>query len=381
MRNVFTPLLLGCHPSDFNARGRTASFVLHSNMHGNLFSTQPPHRVNLGRILVTGGAGFIGSALIHALNQQGWEDILITDFLGNGDKWKNLRALRFDDCLPADRFLQKLEQSAAFYGDFSVVFHLGACSSTIESNLDYFLEKNYYYSLRLAEWALARGIRFVYASSAATYGDGAQGWDDKNDHLSCYRPLNPYAYSKYLFDVYAQKHGFLQHAVGIRYFNVFGPNEYHKGEMRSLVCKGYEQILDTGTVKLFRSSHPEYQDGEQRRDFVYVRDAVEMTLHLAKTSSAVGLFNVGSGITHTWIELANAIFSALGCHPRIQFIEMPESVHQQYQYFTRADTAKLRFSGYSRPITPFEDSVREYVTRYLLPGARLGEEKPAKPET
>lgn len=372
---MFAPLLSGCHSADFTVEtGRS----LYSNVEpSNSFSTkrEVPFCGNLGKILVTGGAGFIGSALIHALNQWGLEDILITDFLGKGDKWKNLRALRFDNCLPADRFLQKLEQSAAFYGDFGAVFHLGACSSTVECNLDYLLEKNYYYSLFLAKWALARGVRFVYASSAATYGDGSQGLDDKNDNLSCYRPLNPYAYSKYLFDVYAQKHGFLQRVVGIKYFNVFGPNEYHKGEMRSLVCKAYEQILDTGVVKLFRSSHPEYRDGEQRRDFVYVRDAVRMTLHLAATSSAAGLFNVGSGISHTWVELANAVFSALGCSPRIKFIEMPESIHQQYQYLTCADISKLRLSGYSCPITPFKDSVREYVTHYLLSGARLGDEK------
>jgi ADP-L-glycero-D-manno-heptose 6-epimerase len=346
-------------------------------MPNNFFSTKQksPFCGNLGRILVTGGAGFIGSALVHVLNRQGWEDILITDFFGKGDKWKNLRALRFDDCLPADRFMQKLEQSAAFYGDFSAVFHLGACSSTVECNLDYLLEKNYYYSLCLAKWALARGIRFVYASSAATYGDGAQGLDDKNDNLYCYRPLNPYAYSKHLFDVYAQKYGLLKHMVGIKYFNVFGPNEYHKGGMRSLVCKAYEQILDTGVVKLFRSSHPGYRDGEQKRDFIYVRDAVKMTLHLAATSSAVGLFNVGSGMSRTWVELANTVFSVLGCPPRVEFVEMPESVHQQYQYFTCADISKLRLSGYSCPITPFEDSIREYIMHYLLSGVRLGDEK------
>lgn len=328
----------------------------------------------LGKILVTGGAGFIGSALVHALNQEGWDDILITDFFGKDDKWKNLRSLRFDDCLSADRFLQKIEQSAGFYGDFSAVFHLGACSSTVEYDLDCLLERNYYYSLCLAKWALACGTRFVYASSAATYGNGAQGLDDNNNNLHSYRPLNPYAYSKHLFDIYAQKHGFLQHIVGIKYFNVFGPNEYHKGEMRSLVCKAYEQILNTGVVKLFRSYHPQYQDGEQRRDLVYVRDAVKMTLHLALTSSAAGLFDVGSGESYRWLDLANIIFSVLERPPQIDFIEMPEWIRRQYQYCTVADLSKIHLSGYSYSITLLEDAIREYVTRYLPTGVRLGEE-------
>ena len=328
----------------------------------------------VGRILVTGGAGFIGSALIHALNQEGFEDILVTDFFGKDDKWKNLRALRFDDCISADRFLRKIERFENFYGDFSAVFHLGACSSTIEYDLAYLLENNYYYSLFLAKWAIARGVRFVYASSAATYGNGLQGWDD-NNNLYSYYPLNPYAYSKHLFDIYAHKHSFLQKIVGVKYFNVFGPNEYHKGALRSFVCKAYEQILDTGVVKLFRSYHPEYQDGEQRRDLIYVRDAVQMTLHLATTPSATGLFNVGSGVSHTWIDVTNVIFSVLERQSQIEFIEMPESIRRQYQYVTIADISKIRLSGYSHSITLFENAVREYITCYLATGIRLGEEQ------
>ncbi len=327
-----------------------------------------------GKILVTGGAGFIGSALVHALNQRGCENILITDFFGRDEKWKNLRALRFQDCLPADQFLTRIEKTPDFYGDIKAVFHMGACSSTTEFDLDYLLENNYGHTLRLAKWALSRKARFVYASSAATYGDGSKGLDDKNENIAIYRPLNPYGYSKQLFDVHAQKEGFLQKILGIKYFNVFGPNEYHKGEMRSLVCKAYEQVIHTGTIKLFKSYRPEYQDGEQKRDFIYIRDAVEMTLYLASSSTAGGLFNVGGGVARSWLDLAKAIFFALKIAPHIEFIEMPESIRSQYQYHTLADISKIRSTGYSSPTISLEDAVREYVTLYLASGTRLGDE-------
>ncbi|PWU07423.1 MAG: ADP-glyceromanno-heptose 6-epimerase [Verrucomicrobia bacterium] len=327
-----------------------------------------------GKILVTGGAGFIGSALVYALNQRGCENILITDFFGRDDKWKNLRALRFDDCLSADRFFSDIEKKPDFYGDFDAVFHLGACSSTTETDVAYLLDNNYKCTRRISEWALSRGSRFVYASSAATYGDGSKGLDDKNEEISIYRPLNPYGYSKQLFDVYAQKKGLLAKIVGIKYFNVFGPNEYHKGDMRSLVCKAYEQIINTGMIQLFKSYRSEYRDGEQKRDFVYIRDAIDMTLHLASSPTANGLFNVGGGIARSWLDLAKAIFSALEMPPNIQFIEMPEALRAQYQYYTLADISKIRLTGYARTTTSLEDAIREYVRVYLSSGIRLGEE-------
>lgn len=326
------------------------------------------------KVLVTGGAGFIGSALVHALNQRGCENILITDHFSKNEQWKNLRPLRFEDCISPDEFLTNTQKTPDFYGKFSAIFHLGACSSTTETNIPYLLENNYRYSLRLAEWALARKSRFIYASSAATYGDGSQGLDDKQADLSIYRPLNPYGYSKQLFDQQAQKQGLLEKIVGIKYFNVFGPNEYHKGEMRSLVCKAYEQIKNTGAIQLFKSYRPEYRDGEQKRDFIYVRDAVEMTIHLATTPHAAGLFNVGAGVARSWLDLAHAIFSAMGKTPNIQFIDMPEEIRSQYQYYTLADISKIRSTGYSAPTTSLEDAIREYVTSYLASGARLGDE-------
>ncbi|MSU48578.1 MAG: ADP-glyceromanno-heptose 6-epimerase [Opitutus sp.] len=327
-----------------------------------------------GRILVTGGAGFIGSALVWALNQRGHSDIVVTDFLGSDEKWKNLVPLRFADYVEASEFRRHLGQNSAAFGKFSAVFHLGACSATTERNAAYLADNNYGFTKELAGWSLAQDARFIYASSAATYGDGAQGMDDKDDDISRLRPLNMYGYSKHLFDLHAQRVGWLPRIVGVKYFNVFGPNEDHKGDMRSLVNKAYQQILATGRVQLFKSHKPEYQDGEQMRDFLYVKDAVEMTIHFAEhATNAGGLYNLGSGQANTWLTLTRAIFGALGRPPEIEFIDMPEVLRGKYQYFTQADVSKLRASGYTRPLTPLSEAVRDYVRDYLVPAKKLGE--------
>jgi len=326
-----------------------------------------------GRILVTGGAGFIGSALVWALNQRGHSDIVIADFLGSDEKWRNLVPLKFAEYLEADAFRRKLAASPAALGAFSAVFHLGACSATTEKNAAYLADNNTAFTSELAAWALRNGSRFVYASSAATYGDGAQGMSDTDERLSRLRPLNMYGYSKHLFDLYAQRQGWLKQIVGVKYFNVFGPNEDHKGDMRSLVNKAYGQIQATGQVKLFKSHRPDFRDGEQQRDFLYVKDAVEMTLHFAEGgSNAGGLFNLGSGEANTWVTLANAIFAALGKPPQIEFVEMPAVLKDKYQYYTRADVGKLRASGYERAMTPLGDAVKDYVQNYLAVDKRLG---------
>lgn len=329
-----------------------------------------------GRILVTGGAGFIGSALVWALNQRGHTNIVITDYLGTDEKWRNLAPLCFADYLEADVFRRGIAVEAEHFGRFSAVFHLGACSATTERNASYLIDNNYAYTKELAAWALAREARFIYASSAATYGDGTQGMDDKNDDLHRLRPLNMYGYSKHLFDLHARRLGWLKQIVGVKYFNVFGPNEDHKGDMRSLVHKAYQQILGTGRVQLFRSHRPDFRDGEQQRDFLYVKDAVEMTLHFAEDSAgctAGGLYNLGSGEANTWLALTRAIFSALGREPQVEFIDMPEALRGKYQYFTRADVTKLRASGYKRPVTALAEAVRDYVQGYLMPDRRLGD--------
>ncbi len=330
------------------------------------------HKKKKRRTLITGSAGFIGSALVHALNQRGQENLLVTDVLGRDEKWRNLVALKFDDYLQADELLDALDRDAL--GPIDTIFHLGACSATTETNGDYLIANNYRYTQRLAEWALANDARFVYASSAATYGDGAQGMDDTDPDLARFRPLNLYGYSKHLFDLHAQRRGYLDRIVGIKYFNVFGPNEWHKAEMRSLVCKAYEQIVETGKIRLFKSYKPEFRDGEQMRDFVYVKDAVAMTLHLAATRKAGGLYNVGSGVARTWVDLGRALFAALDRAPEIEFIEMPESIRHQYQYYTCADIAKVRATGYETETTPLEEAVRDYVQNYLVPRHHLGDE-------
>jgi len=327
-----------------------------------------------GRILVTGGAGFIGSALVWALNQRGHSDIVISDLLGSDEKWRNLSPLRFADYVEAGEFRRRLRESPASLGSFSCVFHLGACSATTERNASYLIDNNFEYSKELARWAVSNGARFIYASSAATYGDGTRGMDDRMADLGQLRPLNMYGYSKHLFDLWAEREDLFPRIVGMKYFNVFGPNEDHKGEMRSLVHKAFQQIQATGVVQLFRSHRPDFRDGEQRRDFLYVKDAVEMTLHFAdRAPGAGGLFNLGSGEANTWLTLARALFAALQREPRIEFIDMPEVLRGKYQYFTQADISKLRATGYDRPMTPLTDAVRDYVQGHLVTGRRLGE--------
>jgi ADP-L-glycero-D-manno-heptose 6-epimerase len=325
-------------------------------------------------IIVTGAAGLIGSALVWALNQRGHDNILCVDRMDSGEKWKHLPPLRYADYLEADDFMARLDASPAVFGPVTHVYHLGACSATTERDCRYLMQNNFEFTKKLAQWALARRSRFVYASSAATYGDGSLGMDDKDEALHRLRPLNMYGYSKHLFDQWAQKAGVLKSMIGLKYFNVYGPNEDHKGEMRSVVAKAYEQILSTGRISLFKSDRPDYEDGKQMRDFLYVKDAVDITIYLGERPLAGGLYNVGSGVARTWIDLACAIFAALGRDPIIDFVDLPPHLKGKYQYYTCADIAKLRSTSYSREITPLSDAVRDYVVNYLVPGRFLGDE-------
>ena len=320
------------------------------------------------RIIVTGGAGFIGSAIVWRLNEIGRDDILIVDRLDETDKWKNLSPLRFADYIDADDFLDDL----ADFRNIDCIFHLGACSSTTERDADYMIRNNFQYTRDLAEFAVGNDIRFIYASSAATYGDGSAGMEDGFEKLHRLRPLNVYGYSKHLFDQYAARKGVFDKIVGLKYFNVFGPNEDHKGDMRSLVNKAFDQINQTGTLKLFKSHVPEYSDGEFGRDFVYVKDAVDMTLHFME-NDAGGLFNVGSGRMNTWNALAKAIFGALDLPPRVEFVEMPEHLRDRYQYRTEADLTRIRETGFAAEPTLLEDAVSDYVKKYLVPRRHLGD--------
>lgn len=321
-----------------------------------------------GRIVVTGGAGLIGSALIWALNVRGIDDVLVVDRLDETDKWKNLVPLRFRDYADADDFARTIEDRPQTL-EAAAVFHLGACSSTTERDAAFLMRNNYEYTKRLANWTLERNVRFVYASSAATYGARERELSDESD-LDALRPLNAYAYSKHRFDLFARDNGWLERIAGIKYFNVFGPNEGHKGDMRSLVDKAFHQIRERGSVRLFKSYRTEYADGEQRRDFIYVKDAVDMTLHVAERGVS-GIFNVGSGEARTWLELVRPIFRAMDVPERIDFVDMPETLRDKYQYHTCASIARLRRTGYARAITPLAAAVNDYVRNYLIPGSRL----------
>ena len=327
------------------------------------------HDFSDSRVLVTGGAGFIGSALVWALNRRGCEDVVVCDILGTNEKWRNLTPLRFADYVEGSDLLPRLQSGAL--GKFDLVLHMGACSATTEKDAGYLIRNNYEFTKDLAAWSLANKVRFVYASSAATYGDGSAGMEDGDAKLDSLRPLNMYGYSKQLFDLYAKRGGFLNKTVGLKYFNVYGPNEDHKGDMRSLVHKSFAQVKSEGVIRLFKSHRKDYKDGEQKRDFLYVKDAVAMTLHLAANKKASGLFNIGSGAARTWIELANAVFAALDRKPKIEFIEMPETIRDKYQYFTQADISKLRATGYREKVTPLKDAVADYVRNYLEADKRL----------
>ncbi|MGA3284829.1 MAG: ADP-glyceromanno-heptose 6-epimerase [Verrucomicrobiota bacterium] len=333
-----------------------------------------PNDFSDARVLVTGGAGFIGSALVWALNRRGCERIVVCDRLGTDEKWRNLTPLRFADYVEADDLLPRLQNGAL--GKFDLILHLGACSSTTERDAGFLIRNNYEFTKDLAGWALAQTVRrpktrFVYASSAATYGDGSAGMEDDDSQLDKLRPLNMYGCSKHLFDLHARRAGFLDRVVGLKYFNVFGPNEDHKGDMRSVVHKSFGQVQNENVIRLFKSYRKDFRDGEQKRDFLYVKDAVAMTLHLAATPKANGLFNIGSGQARTWNDLAKAVFAALKRKPDIQFIEMPEAIRDKYQYFTQANLARLRAAGYAAPITSLEDAVTDYVRNYLVPDKRL----------
>src|SRR5271154_117394 len=328
-----------------------------------------PNDFSDARVLVTGGAGFIGSALVWALNRRGCDKIVVCDILGTDEKWRNLTPLRFAEFVEADDLRLRLQSGAL--KNFDLILHMGACSSTTERDAGFLFRNNFEFTRDLAEWALSKDVRFVYASSAATYGDGSAGMEDDDSQLDNLRPLNMYGYSKHLFDLNAKRAGYLKKIVGLKYFNVFGPNEDHKADMRSLVHKSFTQVQKEGVIRLFKSYRKEYKDGEQKRDFLYVKDAVAMTLHLAATPRANVLFNIGSGHARSWIDLANAGFTATKKKPSIKFIEMPEAIRDKYQYFTQANLLRLRGAGYAAPVTSLENAVFDYVRKYLAPDKRL----------
>lgn len=316
-------------------------------------------------IVVTGGAGFIGSGVIRHLNDKGMSNILIVDDLGKTEKWKNLVGKNFIDIIGRHEFFKWLEGRQDIV---EAIIHLGACSSTVETDASYLLENNYRYSVKLAEFAFKNEKRFIYASSAATYGDGSLGFSDDPDKIETLRPLNMYGYSKQLFDLWIKNEGLLNYAVGLKYFNVFGPNEWHKGRMASAIMHFMPTILKEKSIKLFKSSDPQqFGDGEQKRDFVYVKDVARMTCAFL-SNDMNGIYNIGSGIASTWNQLAKAVFNALGIPPRIEYIEMPADLKGKYQNYTCADMARTdAVLGDTAKCMPLDDAVADYVKNYLVP--------------
>lgn len=316
------------------------------------------------KILVTGGAGLIGSNVVQELNQNGHENIIIVDHLSSSEKWKNLIPLKYLDYYEKDAFRKIIFYPKDFFKDISHVIHLGACSNTTEKDATYLIDNNYQYSKDLCEVSLANQAHFIYASSAATYGEGELGYNDEDDFTRL-KPLNMYGYSKQMFDVYALKNNLLSQITGLKYFNVFGFGEFHKGDMRSVVIKGYEQIVQTGKLQLFKSYRSEYKDGEQKRDFLYVKDAAKITLYLL-FNNHYGIYNIGRGIAETWNALANALFQALDKKVNIEYIDMPDYLKPKYQYYTKAETQKLQKTSYSLQFINLEDAIKDYVQKILL---------------
>jgi ADP-L-glycero-D-manno-heptose 6-epimerase len=315
-------------------------------------------------IAVTGAAGFIGSNIVHQLNRRGRSDLIVVDVHATDEGNANLAPLQYERYLTKDDF-RTWFQDVDNARQVEALYHMGACSSTTETDAAFLDENNFGYTRDLCLASLAGGVRFINASSAATYGDGAQGYSDDHACLDDLKPLNLYAKSKQDFDLWARDEGVLDRIVCLKYFNVYGPNEWHKEDMRSMVCKGYEQIKAQGLVKLFESDRPEFPHGGQQRDFVYVKDAVDMTLWFADHPEANGIFNVGTGEANDWNRLIGAIFKALDLEPNIEYVPMPEHLKGKYQYHTRAEMGKIRAAGYERPITLLEDAVADYVLNHL----------------
>jgi ADP-L-glycero-D-manno-heptose 6-epimerase len=321
-------------------------------------------------IIITGAAGMIGSGVVRCLNDRGFFRLLLVDDFKETDKWKNLVGKQFSDFISRRQIFDYLQGKE---GEIDAVIHLGACSDTEEKNGDYLMENNFRFSVKLAEWALSYNKRFIYASSAATYGDGALGFSDDEDALDSLRPLNMYGFSKHLVDLWLRREGGLKKAVGLKYFNVFGPNEYHKGRMASMVLKMTRKAKDHGIIHLYKSTEPhKFKDGEQCRDFIYIKDAVRMTCDFLKPEhrNTAGLFNIGRGETARWNDLAYALFEALHQTPHIEYIDMSIDLAKQYQNYTCADMRKFnRYFPHHLP-APIKESVREYVQEYLLSNSR-----------
>jgi ADP-L-glycero-D-manno-heptose 6-epimerase len=315
-------------------------------------------------IVVTGAAGFIGSNTVAHLSEQGHDIVAVVD-MDEGLKWKNLWNKPVADTIDKEEFLAMVVEKRLPFLPTSIV-HMGANSSTTTTDCKHLLENNFRYSKILATYAVQNEVRFIYASSAATYGNGDQGFSDSEEANLSLRPINAYGFSKWMFDQWAIRHKLLNRIVGLRFFNVYGPNEYHKLGQSSPVGVFLSQLLDRGTIRLFASLHPDFENGKQQRDFVYVKDCCKIIDWLLKNLDANGIFNVGTGTARTWIDMAQAIAKAVDKECNIEFVDLPEKLRDQYQYFTEADVTRLRAAGYLDEMTPLEEGVADYIKSYLL---------------
>lgn len=320
------------------------------------------------KVIVTGGAGFIGSCLVRMLNDMGIEDIIIVDHIASTDKWLNMRNKKYIEYIPRDEFLDRLDE---FRGEVSHVLHMGACSATTEKDFDFLYRNNFEFTKAMWKFCTENYCSFIYASSAATYGAGEFGFDDKMD-IKKLQPLNGYGYSKQLFDLWVEKQTEepAQH-VGFKFFNVYGPNEYCKGSMASVIFHAFNKITETGEMGIFKSYKEGYADGKQLRDFVYVKDLCKVVHFMIEHPEVNGLFNLGTGKARSFYDLVSATFDAMGLAKKITFVEMPESLRPKYQYFTEAKMDKLREVGYEEEFYSLEDGVRDYVQNYLAKGKEV----------
>ena len=316
-------------------------------------------------IIVTGGAGLIGANMIWELNRHGMDDILVVDNLASTEKWKNLSHLRYSNYMHRDAFLAQLRSGKKLEG-VECVIHMGACSSTTERNADFLMENNFHYTVELCLAALEAGARFITASSAATYGDGSMGFSDSIETALKLRPLNAYGWSKQLFDMWAYREKRLSAIASVKFFNVYGPNEYHKGDMKSVICKVFADIRKGLPIRLFKSDNPQYGDGESFRDFVYVKDCVNVLYWLLEHPEVNGILNIGSGRARTWNDLAHAVYAAMDMPPVIEYFDLPENLRGKYQYFTQAEMGWLEKAGCDVTFHSLEEGVADYVRNYMM---------------
>jgi ADP-L-glycero-D-manno-heptose 6-epimerase len=329
----------------------------------------------MNKILITGGSGFIGSALIWKLNQIGEKDIIIVDSFGTTDKWKNIRNLKFSNIINK---IEAINQPEHFYENIDYVFHFGACSTTTQPDNDYLFENNFKYSIKLlnkfVDTIYNKKTKFIYASSSSTYGNGENGYSDEHNKLEILNPINMYGYTKQLFDLYALNNNLLDVITGLKFFNVFGPNEYHKEDMRSIICKQFETLKFYNKLEIFKAYENGCENGEQQRDFIYIKDVVDVLIFFFQNRNISGIYNVGTGIPRSWNELCNIAFksrSTLNLHKcyhdngNVVYKDIPNNMKNKYQNYTCADINKLRLCGYNKQFMSLEESINDYIVNYL----------------